>query len=120
MKIRVYYEDTDVGGVVYHSNYLNFCERGRSDIFFQKGLSPHSNEAFFVVKKIECDYIAPAKLGDLLDVETEVIETKRASIILKQSIKRDDELLFRAKVLLVFLKKGRISKIPKEILNLFS
>ncbi|MGD9625492.1 MAG: acyl-CoA thioesterase, partial [Arcobacter sp.] len=52
MKLRVYYEDTDAGGIVYHSNYLNFCERARSDVFFQKGFSPVLEGGHFVAKKI--------------------------------------------------------------------
>ncbi len=57
MKYRIYYEDTDCGGVVYYANYLKFCERARSELFFQKGLSPHNNDEFFVVKNVNADYI---------------------------------------------------------------
>ena len=56
MHIRVYYEDTDCGGIVYYANYLKFCERARSELFFQKGLSPHNNDEFFVVKNVNADY----------------------------------------------------------------
>ena len=62
MQLRVYYEDTDTGGVVYHSNYLNFCERARSELFFQRGLSPHKTNAFFVVSHIDAKFIKPAHL----------------------------------------------------------
>ena len=57
MKFRIYYEDTDCGGVVYYANYLKFCERARSELFFQKGLSPHKDNEFFVVKSVMADYI---------------------------------------------------------------
>ena len=57
MKIRVYYEDTDAGGVVYHTNYIKYCERARSELFFERGLSPQvSPTEFFVVKNINCDF----------------------------------------------------------------
>ncbi len=120
LQIRVYYEDTDCGGIVYHSNYLNFCERARSELFFQKGLSPHDGDDFFVVKHMECDFISSAKFGDLLDVSTEVSEIKKASIVLEQTIKRLNEILFKTKVTLVFLKSGKLSRIPQEKLAIFS
>ncbi len=119
MQIRVYYEDTDCGGIVYHSNYLNFCERARSEIFFQKGLSPHDEKNFFVVKYMECDFIASAKFGDILEVTTKVIEIKKASLKIEQLIKRKDENIFRAVVTLVFLKEGKPSRIPEEKLAVF-
>ena len=99
MKIRVYYEDTDTGGVVYHSNYLNFCERARSEAFFRLGMSPELSSGHFVAKRIEADYIASAKLGDLLEVRTELLDMKGASFVLKQTITKEEKrflnLLFR-------------------------
>jgi len=82
MKIRVYYEDTDVGGVVYHANYLNFCERARSDAFFQKDLMPILDNGHFVARRVVADYLSSAKLGDLLDVKTKLLEMKAASFVL--------------------------------------
>ena len=76
MKIRVYYEDTDAGGIVYYSNYLNFCERARSDAFFNRGLTPVLESGHFVVKKLTADYSLSAKLGDLLEVHTELVARK--------------------------------------------
>ncbi|QOG12941.1 YbgC/FadM family acyl-CoA thioesterase [Arcobacter sp. FWKO B] len=120
MKVRVYYEDTDCGGIVYHSKYLNFCERARSEMFFQKGLSPHDENEFFVVRKMDCDFIKSAKFGDVLDINTEVLEIKKASLTIKQTIFRDDEYLFSAIVLLVFLKNQKPSKIPQSCLEIFA
>jgi len=120
MKIRVYYEDTDCGGIVYHSNYLNFCERARSELFFQKGLTPHQENQFFVVKHMECDFLVSAKFGDILEITTEVIEIKKASLKIEQLISRGEEKVFRAIVSLVFLKEGKISRIPEEKLAIFS
>ena len=119
MKIRVYYEDTDCGGVVYYANYLKFCERARSELFFEKGLSPHNNDEFFVVKSVQADYIKSAVFGDILEVKTSLIEKKSASIIMYQEIFRNDELLFKATFKLAFLKDFKPSKIPLEFFEIF-
>ena len=118
MKIRVYYEDTDAGGVVYHSNYLNFCERARSEFFFQKGMTPVIDGAHFVVRKMECDFRKSAKFADILEVTTQVIEIKRASFTVYHEIKKDNEVLFSAKVLLALAKNGRPLKITEDLQNL--
>ena len=119
MKIRVYYEDTDIGGVVYYANYLKFCERARSNIFFEKGLSPHKENEFFVVKKVDADYIKSATFADLLEVSTKLISKKNVSIEVLHEIFRGKELLFTAKIKLAYLKNQKVSKIPKEILEIF-
>ena len=118
MKIRVYYEDTDIGGVVYYANYLKFCERARSNIFFEKGLSPHNKDEFFVVKKVEADYLKSATFADVLDVSTKLINKKSASIDVYHEIKRGDELLFTAKIKLAFLKNYKPTRIPKSLLDI--
>lgn len=119
MKIRVYYEDTDCGGVVYHSIYLNYCERARSELFFQKGLTPHKQDEFFVVKKIEADYIKPAIFGDEIKVKTKLIKAKKTSLLIEQTIYRGDELLFKANVLVAYLKQMKPARIPVELFELF-
>ncbi len=103
MKIRVYYEDTDLGGVVYHSNYLNFCERARSELFFSKGKSPVLESGHFVAKSLEADYIKPALFADVLEVKTELISLKFASFSLRQSIYRGEEKIFEMKIKLAYL-----------------
>ncbi len=120
MKIQVYYEDTDCGGVVYHSNYLNFCERARSELFFQKGLSPHNGDEFFVVKKIEANYIKPARFADVLDIKTELIGVKNTSLVMEQNIYKDEEHLFNMRVTVVFLKNMKPSRIPQELMVIFN
>jgi len=120
LKIRVYYEDTDCGNVVYYANYLKFCERARSELFFQKGLSPHNGDEFFVVKSVQADYIKSAIFGDLLDVKTQIIHKKSASLEMYQEIFRDNELLFKATFKLAFLKNYKPSKIPKELFEIFN
>jgi len=112
MQIRVYYEDTDLGGVVYHSNYLNFCERARSQCFFDRGLSPSTEKGHFVVKHIEADYISIARLGDLLEVKTKLLWIKSASFMLHQEIfNQEGKKIFTLDVLLVFLsQEGKIQR----------
>jgi acyl-CoA thioester hydrolase len=120
VKVRIYYEDTDIEGIVYHTNYLKYCERVRSELFFQKGLSPHNEKQFFVVKSIQADYNKSAKFGDVLDIKTKLIELKKASIILEQTIyNKSKEIIFLAKIKLVYLKNNKPSKIEKEYLNIF-
>lgn len=115
MNIRVYYEDTDVGGVVYHSNYLNFCERARSQLFFDAGRSPILEGGHFVAKHIEADYLKSAKFGDLLEVKTTLIQIKNASFSLLQQVFRVDEKLFEMKIDLVYINfAGNMAKIPAE------
>lgn len=125
MKIRVYYEDTDVGGVVYHSNYLNFCERARSDIFFKKGLNPILESGHFVAKKLEADYISSAKFGDELEIVTTLKEMRNASFELLQVVLKDNKKIFELKIILAYVsheaKPQRITSAVKEmLLELFS
>lgn len=118
MTIRVYYEDTDVGGVVYHSNYLNFCERARSQIFFDAGRSPITQNGHFVAKSIKADYVKSAKFGDVLEVKTVMKGMKNASFTLLQTIYRDGEKLFVMEIQLVHLShEGTIILIPDEERN---
>lgn len=114
MKIRVYYEDTDMGGVVYHSNYLNFCERARSEYFFQQGATPHLEEGEFVAASLQASFKASAKLGDLLDVRTEVLSIKSTSLLLSQSVYRGKELLFEMQIKLGFVKNAKIGRLSDE------
>ncbi len=77
MKMRVYYEDTDAGGVVYHSNYLKFCERVRSEIFFNKKVDIFdASKGHFLLTKANCNFLKPAKLGDMIEIKTKILEVK--------------------------------------------
>ncbi|HEX5330928.1 thioesterase family protein [Sulfuricurvum sp.] len=115
MLIRVFYEDTDVGGVVYHSNYLNFCERARSQLFFDAGRSPILEGGHFVAKHIEADYLKSAKFGEVLEVKTTLLEIKNASFRLLQEIFRGDEKVFVMTIDLVYIDfAGKMAKIPSE------
>jgi len=124
MKIRVYYEDTDTGQVVYHSQYLNYCERARSEAFFKNGLNPVLESGHFVARKIEADYFSSAKLGDELNIETKLIEMRTASFKLLQTIYLDDKKIFELAITLAYINfQGKPQKIDidtkKMILSLF-
>ena len=84
-RVRIYYEDTDSGGIVYHSNYIKFCERARSEIVFNSGIE-FTQSRHFVVTKLEASYIKPAVLGDILEVKTKLIKVGGASLTLAQDI----------------------------------
>ncbi|MDD3324321.1 MAG: YbgC/FadM family acyl-CoA thioesterase [Sulfurospirillaceae bacterium] len=120
MKLRVYYDDTDAGGVVYHANYLKFCERARSEMFFSHGKSPVVNGGHFVVKHIEADFIKPAKLGDLLDVRHELLELKNASLRLRQTIFLEEVKIFEIVSLLAFVREAKPAKIDEQTKAFFS
>ena len=119
MQIRVYYEDTDTGGVVYHSNYLNFCERARSETFYAKGLTPELENGHFVAKRVEADFISSAKLGDLLEIKSELLEMKGASFTLKQTIFKEEKKIFELVIGLVYISfEGRPQKITPDVKEL--
>ena len=119
--VRVYYEDTDAGGVVYHARYLHFYERARTEFlrtlnFSQQALL-NEHQLAFVVKSMQIDYNFPAKLDDLLDVITQVTEVKGATILFSQCLKRADTVLSTAtvKVACVDLGKMKPAALPTEI-----
>ncbi len=122
--IRVYYEDTDAGGVVYHARYLHFFERARTEYLRKLGFSQQNllaDSLAFVVKKMEIDYKIPARLDDLLKVETKISELKGAKIVFCQQLWRDDDLLSDAFVTVaaVDLRKMKPIAIPANIKKAF-
>ena len=120
MKIRVYYEDTDAGGIVYHTNYIKYCERARSEIFFQKGAKPTlGDHSGFVVRDIKAGFLATAILGDMLDVTTQILAMKRSSVILLQEVWKEEVKLFSMEVVLVYVEEGKPCRIPEEFEDIF-
>ena len=114
MKIRVYYEDTDAGGIVYHTNYIKYCERARSEAFFERGLTPFDGEdSGFIVKDLKCSFLASSKLADLLEVTTKVLKLRGSSMLLLQEIYCDEVKIFSMEILVVFVSGGKPSRIPK-------
>jgi acyl-CoA thioester hydrolase len=105
LPIRVYFQDTDAGGVVYHANYLNFMERARTEWLRTQGYSNaglmKEFGSVFVVRSLKLDYLKPALLDDLLEVTAQVIEVGRSRISLAQTVRRGDEVLTEAEVHLV-------------------
>lgn len=117
--VRVYYEDTDMGGIVYHANYLRFIERARSD--WVRGIGVDQNamrEAglIYVVRRIEADYLAPAKFDEELLVKTSMQTVTPARMVLAQEVTRDGQPLFRAQVTIVCITTGgKPARLPAEI-----
>lgn len=109
--VRVYFEDTDAGGVVYHASYIRFCERGRTDFLRLLGTdargmidgSDSREPAAFVVRRMNCDFLRPARMDDLLEVETRVKELGGASVTLSQAITLGDRRIFEAEVTVVLV-----------------
>src|SRR5512146_1645999 len=95
--VRVYYEDTDTGGVVYYANYLKFFERARTEWLRAAGFGQQAlaNEQGlqFVVARIECDYRRPARLDDAVDIDLRVVQAGRASVVFEQTARRGDDVL---------------------------
>ena len=123
--IRVYYEDTDAGGVVYHSNYLNFFERARTemlrDLGFEQNELREKNGVIFAVRSMQIDYLRPAKFNDLLAVSATISQTKKASLTFEQTIKRKDEILCTASCRIVCLDADKFLPIaiPDFLLQQF-
>ena len=120
MKIRIYYEDTDAGGIVYHTNYIKYCERARSEAFFEAWLNFTKESGYFVVSALEAKFLASAVLGDEVFVKTKLIELKKASLVLEQEIYKFEEkdaekVLFKATITLAFMKEGRLAKIDESM-----
>jgi len=126
--VRVYYEDTDAGGIVYHSNYLNFAERARTEMVRELGISQRTmleegEGTAFAVRSANIDFRRSAKLDDLLSVETEVISIGGASIELDQRIIRaeDGTELVRVGVRLGYITlSGKPARIPAPVRELFA
>jgi acyl-CoA thioester hydrolase len=121
--IKVYYEDTDSGGVVYYANYLKFIERARTNLIQELGFTLQSlskdHDSHFVVKKVNCDYIQSAKLEDELKIQSQILTIKNASFQLEQNIFREKDIIFHSKVLLVNINSsGKPIKIPEMLLSL--
>ena len=122
LPVRVYYEDTDFSGIVYHASYLRFCERGRSD--FLRLAGAHHTELLggaggggealaFAVRHMVIDFLKPARIDDLLEVKTALGEISGASLTLDQQVERDGKALFTAKVRVVLVNgQGRPRRLP--------
>ncbi len=124
LDIRVYFEDTDFSGIVYHANYLKFCERGRSDMLRLAGVhhAALTQEGLhFVVRRIECDFRASARIDDVLMVETSIKRATGAKLVMAQAVKLEGRTLFEADVTIAMINRaGRPQRIPPEIMSAIS
>lgn len=111
LPVRVYFEDTDAGQVAYHASYIRWCERGRTDLLRHLGTdarrlidgSDSHEPAAFVVRRMNCDFLRPARMDDVLEVETRVKQLGGASVTLTQLIRRGEQRLFEAEVTVVLV-----------------
>lgn len=123
MPVRVFYEDTDAGGVVYYANYLRYLERARTEWLRSIGLPREQLRAtvgwVFVVTHVEASYRRPARLDDLLTVHAEIIDASRASLLFAQRVERDGELLVDAKVRVACVDQSDFKprRLPAELLQ---
>jgi acyl-CoA thioester hydrolase len=124
MRVRVYYEDTDFSGAVYHASYLRFMERGRTNYLRLLGADQRAlfeqaeKEApgfAFVVRSMQIEFLKPAHMDDLLDIVTATVEVKGASLALRQRIMRGHDILIEAHVRVAFVTGGRARPIPKAL-----
>ncbi|MEI8349992.1 MAG: tol-pal system-associated acyl-CoA thioesterase [Candidatus Omnitrophota bacterium] len=124
MKKRIYYHDTDCGGVVYYANYLKYFEEARTEYMRVKGLELKELAAkgiLFVVRRVEIDYKAPAHYADLLEIHTQITKTKNVSLDFFQEIKRADKTLVSATTTLVCIDSTfRPAAMPEELINSMS
>tara|TARA_B100001250_G_scaffold170215_1_gene146618 strand:+ start:164 stop:562 length:399 start_codon:yes stop_codon:yes gene_type:complete len=116
-EVKIYYEDTDVGGVVYYSNYLKFLERARTEFLSSIGLSNkkllNEYKTLIIVKSCNIEYLKSAKLEDKLKIYSSIESFRKASFIMLQNIKKDNDLIIKAKLKLVTVnQKGKPIKIP--------
>ncbi len=118
--IRVYYEDTDMGGIVYHANYLKFIERARSDWVAGMGVDQRAMKEegglVFAVRRLECDYLLATRFDDRLEVLTDVQSVTGARLVLRQQVVRDGEAVFAAIVTIVCVTDtGHPARLPANI-----
>ena len=123
--LRVYYEDTDLAGIVYYANYLKFIERARSEWVRALGIDQGQLKAevgiVFAVRRVEADYFLSARFDDALTVETEIEQVKGASLVMRQRVLRGEVLLFAAHVVLVAITEaGKATKLPADIRRLLA
>jgi acyl-CoA thioester hydrolase len=120
LPVRVYYEDTDFSGLVYHASYLRFLERGRTELLRAAGVDQSVLHAggeglFFAVRRMTIDWLVPARMDDVLEVETRTAEVRGASIVIAQRILRGEQVLLTADVRVAALAGGRPARLPDPL-----
>lgn len=125
LPIRIYYEDTDAGGIVFYANYLKFMERGRTEFLRDRGLENSKlfidHKLLFVVRKVEADYLKPLKLDDMIALHTSVTSMGRSRIDMLQEIYKGEERVFSGNVVMVCVDaSGKPAALPDHLKNLLS
>lgn len=125
LPVRVYYEDTDFSGIVYHANYLRFLERGRTDFLRLAGvdqsvLHAEGDGIIFAVRRMTIDYFKPARMDDVLIVETRTAEVRGASLTIAQRILRGEDVVVTADVRVAAISGGRPTRIPDQLRAILS
>ncbi len=117
LPVRVYYEDTDAGGVVYHANYLKYCERARTECLRLLGIHQSGFEDMsFVVRRMVCDFLKPARLDDLAEVETRFLDMGGARLELDQRVMLNGNTLFTARVMVALIDgQGKPRRLPQTL-----
>ena len=120
LAVRVYYEDTDFSGFVYHASYLRFLERGRTELLRdlagdQSDLHREASGLIFVVRRMSLDYLRPARMDDLLTIITRTTALRGASMQLAQEVRRGDECLVAADVTVACVRDGRAVRLPEAL-----
>lgn len=120
LPVRVYYEDTDFSGLVYHASYLRFLERGRTEMLrhlgvHQQALHAGEDPLVFVVRRMIIDWLKPARMDDMIMVETRTAQVGGASLTLAQRILRGDEILLEAQVTVAVVANGRPRRLPQDL-----
>ncbi|ACM92266.1 thioesterase family protein [Nautilia profundicola AmH] len=118
MKKRIYYDSTDAGGIVYHTEYIKFCEQARSEIFFQNNIF-FENDGY-VVTDLKAKYISSAKLGDIIEIQTKILNYTKIRINILQEIYKENKKIFVLEVNVAYIKNGKIAKIPQEHIKIFN
>lgn len=122
--VRIYYDDTDAGGVVYHANYLKLCERARTEFLRSMGFENtrirEDHGIIIVVKSLEAEYLSPSRLDDLLTIQTRLLSVKNTSFVMEQKAIRNNACIFSMNIVLVCVnEQGRPTKIPDAVKESF-
>jgi len=119
---RIYYDDTDAGGVVYYANYLKLCERAKQEFFLKNGIDLfklHNEGILLVVSSVNAYYKKPIYLGDWVDVDVEITQVKNASLTLKFNLLVGSQIKSEIEILSVCIKDSKPTKLPQSIRDLY-
>jgi len=119
MDIIIYYEDTDSSGIVYHANYLKYCDRARSKYFFENNIALENTNGHLTIHSLRCKYVSPAKLGDKLIVQSTITMLKKTSIEIKHIILLENKLIFEMNIKMLYVVNLKPYVFPNQMLEMF-